>query len=435
MTTTTKRRRTQLGMLLTDFVDRYITAKNALRDVGRELSPATRDYLIDCIAVLSRHLGRPAKVRDLTPKTLNALLEAETAAGRSPYTVKNRRTGLLALWREAKCAGLTAVAAEGVRRVHCPKLDIKGYSDADMEKLVETAFAKCGRVRGTDVSRSTYWVSLLLAMWDLGLRAGDMLTIQVLHLDATGRLWVSEHKTSKSGWHQLRPTTLAAIKACIAENPSRERIWPGFRPRSLYRAFTRLAEAAGLPGTTSRWTRRGSGSAVERENPGSGWRFLNHSTPSVFENHYRDSAICDDALVAPPEVKLSPMLRDIIHGEPMAAEPPGPVEAPQEVSPTTPQKASDVSLTDEARKALLTFKLTTEELGALVDCLAAQGVSQRQLAEWWGVKFKFYQNMRYGYKRIPTSRAAKLRRLFGVKREGAPKKFEPLILDSFTIVA
>ena len=93
------------------------------------------------------------------------------------------------------------------------------------------------------------------------------------------------------------------VAACISLDPERELIWPGHNAKSLARCVNRIIRASGLPGTT-RWIRRGSSSDVDRLHPGQGWRFLAHSTPTVFENHYRVASICDDGAIAPTQLTV-----------------------------------------------------------------------------------------------------------------------------------
>ena len=261
--------------------------------VARRTQTSRRDF--------QRAVRRRAKISDLSADNLNRFLLELAEAHQSPYTLKNRRTGLLVLWRHASRLGVLAEGPDKVRTVHCPELDVEGYTVEQMEQLLATAKSIRGTIRGTGIRASVYWGSLILTKWDLGLRAGDVLAIPTQHYKPAGRLWVFEHKTRKSGWHKLRPSTSEAIAACIAVEPGREFIWPGIKQRSFYRAFGNIAAAAGLPGT-SRWLRSGSGSAVEKAHPGSGWRFLNHSTPSVFEKHYRVDAICQSETIMPPEI-------------------------------------------------------------------------------------------------------------------------------------
>jgi len=211
----------------------------------------------------------------------------------------------MGLWRQAHKLGATTTGAAEVRRVHCPGIEVEGYSIEEVDALLAAAAAMRGEVSRTRIPCNLYWTSLVRTLWDTGLRSGDVLAITTSSYDLVGRLWVYEHKTGKSGWHKLRPSTNDAIAACIAATRPRSHIWPGLKPRSFCRAFGRLAAAACLPGT-SRWLRSGSGSAVERDNPGQGWRFLNHSGPTVFEKHYRIDKVCQPESIMPPEIGSGP---------------------------------------------------------------------------------------------------------------------------------
>lgn len=291
-------------MFLHDLADCYIVAQNQHRAIGRELSARTSSHLRECARVYSRWLGHDATLDDLQPDLVNAFLASLLALGKSPYTVKNRRTGLRVLWRFAQRMGLDCQPFDGVRPVYCPELDICGYNTADARQLYEYARTLRGTMRMSKVAKSLWWCSLLSTKWDFGLRAGDMLRIRGEHFDPDpALLWVRENKTGKNGWRVLRAETRDAIAECLACDPGRELIWGGvFGVMSFYRAFKRLARQAGLQGT-SRWLRRGASSEVDQQHPGSGWRFLRHSTPAVWEKHYRVERIVEAEPLRPPPLQ------------------------------------------------------------------------------------------------------------------------------------
>lgn len=288
-------------MFLSELVSQYVLAQNNERPIGKELSVRTAGHLLDCAAVYSRKLGRQAEANDLTAVGINALLVNETNAGRSPYTVKNRRSGLRVLRNFALRRGLVADLGETIRRVHCPPLAVDGYDVAKMAALVEHAARLDGTVRKTAIPRNLWWESFLLTKWELGLRIGDLPRIEPRHFQRDGWLFVHESKTGKEGWLRIRPPVTAAIGRCLDASPGRHRIWPGYKMRTLFREFKRLAAQASVFGT-SRYVRRGAGSEYEHLHPGGGWRFLRQSGPQVFENHYRIRRICDGDSPAPPEI-------------------------------------------------------------------------------------------------------------------------------------
>ncbi len=286
-------------MRLADLACAYITERNSHRPLGRDLAFKSCEHLIDCARVYSRHLGRAATDHDLRAIPINRMLASLLEAGASPYTCKNRRTGLLILWRHAHRIGI-APECNGVRPVDCPPLAIDGYDVARMERLLAHVAKLKGIQRRTGVPRSLWWDSFLRADWESGLRSGDMLRVELSHFDPDGWLWCIESKTRKGGWLRLSTDAVASVTASIAANPNRKFIWPGYTRRNICRAFRELADGAGVGGT-SRFIRRGGSSECDRLHPGQGWRFLRHSSPTVWEKHYRvDKIVGQDSPGPPP---------------------------------------------------------------------------------------------------------------------------------------
>jgi integrase len=290
-------------MTLRRLLKAYIAARNEERPINRPLAPSTPRHYRETIRAYEKHLGYSPTLADLDPKRINGFLVALSKTMLSTYTIKNRRTGLRAFLRFAVREGLVDFNPDKLRRVYTEPLEPKGYDAAAMQKLLATAAGMKFVQRRTRIKQSTYWMSLLLLLWNTGIRLGDVVRIRVDKF-VDGRLWIHEKKTGKSRWHVLQPTTREAIEACIAENPNREFIWPGYDIRHLSRAFSALAKRAGVGGT-SRYVRRGAASELERLQPNMGWRFLNHSTPTVFEKHYACQMIIGDSQLAPPELTMA----------------------------------------------------------------------------------------------------------------------------------
>jgi integrase len=299
-------------VFLNALVDPYIAIKNKERPIGHELSDATKIHLLDCVSAFSKWLGHRATINDLWSRAFvedradnrrdfGDFLASIISSGQSPWTAKNRRTGLLILWRFAKRMGYVSTGPDAVRRVHCPQLHPNGFSLAQARVILAGMENLKGVVRLTGIRKAIYWPSLMRTKWDHGFRAGDMPRIKISDFDPLGWLFVLEHKTRKSGWYRVRPHTADAIKACISIDSKREFIWPGYKPKGLCKAFGRIVERLGMDGS-AQWVRRGSSSEVDKLFPGNGWRFLRHSSPQVFEQHYRVSKIVDDDAPAPPEL-------------------------------------------------------------------------------------------------------------------------------------
>lgn len=288
-------------MQLENLVRAYIAAKNDERPMGRELSTKTCEHYFECARVYSKFLERRAVVDDLNKAEITRFLKSLIDSGLSAYTVKNRRTGLMLLWRFARRKRLTKQKCRGVRAIYCPPLAINGYSLAEMDRLLAHVALLRGVIRTTAVSKPIYWGSFLRTDWEVGMRIGDMIRVGIEHFDAGGWLWCYETKTHKAGWRRLRPSTAESIAQCIAANPHRKLIWPGYTRKNICRAFTELAAAAGVKGT-SKYIRSGGSSECDRVHPGSGWQHLRHSSPVVWQNHYKVDKIVDQNKPLPPEL-------------------------------------------------------------------------------------------------------------------------------------
>lgn len=288
-------------MQLKEVVRAYIAAQNEERSIGRELSALTCRNYFETETVYSRYLQRPAHVDDLRDERVTAFLKSELDAGRSPYTVKGRRNCLLIHWRFAYRCGWTSRACQGVRPVHCPPLAINGYSFEEMSKLLAYVATMRGVLRTTGVKKSAYWDSFLRTDWEVGMRIGDMIRVKCEQFDPVGWLWCYEAKTRKAGWQRLRPSTTESIIECIAQNPHRTYIWPGYTRKNICRAFTELAAAAGVKGS-SKFIRSGGSSECESAHPGTGWKHLRHSSPVVWGKHYEVGKIVNKGKPLPPEL-------------------------------------------------------------------------------------------------------------------------------------
>lgn len=283
-----------------DIARAYIAQRNSDNDLGRELSAKTCEHYLECIHVFGRFLERPATADDFNAEAVTLFLKSILKSGASPYTARNRRTGLLVLWRFAHSRGWCGPCV-GVRNVHLPELAVNGYSFEQISLLISNVAKLRGVVRTTGIRKAVYWDSFIRTDWEVGIRIGDMLRLELQHFDPEGWLWCHESKTRKAGWRRLRTSTADAIRKCIAANPHRTFIWPGYTRKNICRAFAELAAAAGVNGT-SKFIRSGGSSEVDRLYPGTGWKHLRHSTPVVWEKHYRVGRIVEQDRPMPPEL-------------------------------------------------------------------------------------------------------------------------------------
>jgi integrase len=189
-----------------------------------------------------------------------------------------------------------------VQEVKVNPLNIQGFDQQTITKFVEHVSTFRGVVKNTGLPRRMWWDSWLLVNWETAIRSGDMFSIRPTDFDRAGWLWIVESKTQKRGWRRLRDSVAKVLAEFIAWDSSRERIWPGYKPRHFYRAFSELCDSVGVEGS-ARWIRRGSASEVDKLHPGSGWKFLRHSVPELFEKHYRVDKIVEERPLLPPEIE------------------------------------------------------------------------------------------------------------------------------------
>lgn len=291
-------------LTLTKLIDMYIDYRNQEREIGHELSKSAKRHYTESIRAFELFLDRTPTIADLNVETINLWLSTLFNAGKRPAGIKCRRTAITVLFRFAKMMGLVVGEPARVRRIRVPRHEIEGYDVKQMQTLLGAFGARQGRLKRCGLDQRIYYLSLLVVLWDTGLRIGDIPFIRVDKFNPEGLIWAHEHKTGKARWRRLSATGTELVGACISLESTRELIWPGHNAKSLARSVNRIIRAAGLPGTT-KWIRRGSSSEVDRLHPGQGWRFLAHSTPSVFENHYRIARVCDDGSIVPTPLTLA----------------------------------------------------------------------------------------------------------------------------------
>jgi integrase/plasmid maintenance system antidote protein VapI len=77
---------------------------------------------------------------------------------------------------------------------------------------------------------------------------------------------------------------------------------------------------------------------------------------------------------------------------------------------------AEVPLSEEAITALGHWPMNKDDLAILARCLSEFGITQVQLAAWWGHKKRYYEKMRYGERLISLNSANRLREMFGLPK-------------------
>ena len=246
------------------------------------------------VARWSRFLGRESCVDDFTDAAVNAWLATLLDEGLlSRQTVRGYRRCLLMLWRFGFAEGHTDVAPRKVRAIKVPTTIPVAWSAAEVDQLVTAASKLTG----------CFQRSMILVVWDSGLRLGDVLRLKRSDFDGEGRGTLLQGKTGWPVYFRLRPATLATIAKTFGDGiPERDRIFgDALCRRGVFVGMKRLATAAGLCGGTKK-IRKSGASAVERQQPGAAQRYLGHRTPGLAARFYLDPRIVGSDPPRPPEL-------------------------------------------------------------------------------------------------------------------------------------
>lgn len=272
---------------LTQFAAQYVAC--------RPLNPTYARRLKWTAAALEAHSGQADLTKTLTESHANSFLTAN--ADKSPFTIRSYRSDILSLWNgAADCDLLPYPVMRRVRLPQLPELLIDCYTVDEVRLLVASAKTLIGRYRW-EVRKRDYWNAAIRLAWDTGLRRGDVIRFRRDSLRPDGVVMVLQGKTKKVVPVKLRESTVIALNALSGPYPLR---W-GTDVTYFTRHFRRIVVASGVKRGTFKWLRRASGSYVEAEQPGAGYKHLGQSGPQVFNRHY-DAKLGGHNLPQPPEL-------------------------------------------------------------------------------------------------------------------------------------
>lgn len=261
----------------------------------RQLNPNYAKRLIWTAAALEAQSGRSAIDEVLAEEIANEFLAAN--ADKSPFTVRSYRSDILSLWNgAANCNLVPYPALKRIRLPKVPELLIDCYTVGEARELASAASTLIGRYRW-GVRKRDYWAAAIRLAWDTGLRRGDVIRFRRDSLRPDGVMMVLQGKTKKVVPVKLRETTIAALRLIDGNYPLR---WAS-DINYFTRYFRRIVVASGVNRGTFKWLRRASGSYVEKEQPGAGYKHLGQSGPQVFNRHY-DAKLGGHNLPQPPEL-------------------------------------------------------------------------------------------------------------------------------------
>lgn len=207
-------------------------------------SPNTLRLWRIAVDLFSRHLGRSARIADLTDDTLAGFigwrLESVTAA-----TTNRDVASLLALWRWLhRCGEVTRWPM--VRLVPEPRRTPQAWSRRDFCRLMAAARDAPGRVG--DWPARDWWPALLLVLYDTGERIGAVLQLAWPQVDLDGR-WVLFLAATRKGRREDKLSRIADDTAEVLAAIRGDGLvfrWPkdyGY----LWACYGRLLRSSGLP--------------------------------------------------------------------------------------------------------------------------------------------------------------------------------------------
>lgn len=234
-----------------------------------------------------------------------------------PSTVCNKRKDLLALWAFAYDEGWLRRPAYRIKRRSEPEKTPEGWTEEELRRILQACDSlptgKFDRLHGrlsNGVPRGKFFRALVLCYLATGLRLTAMMMVRRVDVrtDLTFTARWMHQKTRREEQKQLTPEAWAAIcelgnhEFCLpygqTKNQRRKVIWPTWK---------RILRAAGLDdsrGTGPQQLRRTAASFKERQQPGSGEKFLNHRTPGLARRRYFVPRIIQPGVVAPPTLNL-----------------------------------------------------------------------------------------------------------------------------------
>lgn len=197
---------------------------------------------------LERHAGRPLKISELSESLVLPWLRARLKEV-SPRTVKRERGDVLTIWRWAHKHGYTSLPPPDIPPIRLPRRVPVAWTLDEYERVVATCRSLRGNMRGTGISRSAWWSSLMIFLYWSGARISAALQVRSADVSMLRRLVVLRADSSKTGEEQvvhLHDQAVAAIAGHF--DLARELVWPyPYGRRQKFIQLKAILRTAGLP--------------------------------------------------------------------------------------------------------------------------------------------------------------------------------------------
>jgi integrase len=278
-------------MLLNDFVVTY--------SLERTITQSSVEQYRIAVHSFSKWLGRPATAADLTDDTINRFLVAYSQT-RKPHTVASKRRQLIVLWRAVADRGKAQPPAR-IRQVKTPPTPKDVWNAEEVGEICHNLAKLQGRLPVVLIKPADYYVSLVRAAWETGLRLADLMALERHQIERTGWFSVTMQKTGLPQWCRLHSSTYDMIQRTFDDiAPPRRLCWPTWSTRTpkacfklIRRDIMRAVREAGLSCSDGPFKklRRSSITAVELKAPGQGQHHAGHTSAVTTQKWYlSDSA-------------------------------------------------------------------------------------------------------------------------------------------------
>jgi integrase len=229
--------------LATFFTDVYQPAK----ETGR--GPRWGQWYTAALSSFRKFLEREPTLGDLDADTITAWMRHSHKRGNSPVTI-NQRTKAM---KSIRCFAvrkryLPAGDLDDVELLPVPRRLPKAWSIAELDAIIRSARLARGRFFGVEAGK--WWASLVLLMFDTGLRVQAAMAVRFDEIDFKEKLLrvpAERMKNDTEQYYRLHDQTVEAILDTLP--PEREKLfpWPFEHYSALYGRFRRILIRAGLP--------------------------------------------------------------------------------------------------------------------------------------------------------------------------------------------
>jgi integrase len=235
-------------MLLRDFLEQvYKPAR--LGDVVR----GTIIHYEGSVNTFGRWLGREPTLADLNEDLMVRWLTDKRKNSWAAATCNARLRPLLTMWRYAKQRRYPLPEGDLnlIQRFREPLNQPTAWTEEEMGRLIDSARLARGRLAG--IPAASWWVSLILTLYDTGLRRKAAFGIRVDELDFTThilRVPAERMKNRVEQYFRLHPQTMEAIADSFP--PRRQLLFPFpyTHHLAIYDRLRAILRRAGLPTTS-----------------------------------------------------------------------------------------------------------------------------------------------------------------------------------------